>query len=628
MKKLNIAVLILFISALFGNALTTSASDISGHGHETGLRYLIAKGALDSDSKGNYNPNKIVTRGEFSAYVSRVLKLPQEGIILFSDVPSSYKYADDIQRAAAAGIITGYIDDRTFKPNNPITRQHMAIILDRVMDYLELKKPGGSFEFTDSHLISEPYREAVVNGAVLGIIQGNNGNFMPQKNATIAQSSTFIHRLMKVSGDPDAHIQLYTVKEISNGALSGNLTFYSYKDAEKAVTKTSQVITLGDNIVKMSSGYAVTNKYVALASQTINDQISVAANTEMEYLSSEENKVKVRLAGHIGYLNQKDLDLIPFSMSEGRSYYTNENGEIKHVLFDHVKGKYTASYVYGKAPAFMKPGAQYYSWNGINFNSASGASAGEAFNYYQFLPARTKSTYSAEEIDRYIIKRLTELEKSGSIVYAKASEKSKLIGLGTTLKAIEEKYNINAMLILSLAQHESAYGMSVQAQTLNNLFGLYVYDTNPLNKNFASVADNINELITKFLEPNYISPKGPYAHGAAVGSKQLGFNVKYASDPFWGAKIAGHYYRAEKDMGQKDAKANYMIGLTSTTGLNVRTVAGTVNNNPLFSYKRQGVPVLINKPTVNGWYEITSDLPYKNPVYVSKDYVRVIQTVK
>ena len=113
------------------------------------------------------------------------------------------------------------------------------------------------------------------------------------------------------------------------------------------------------------------------------------------------------------------------------------------------------------------------------------------------------------------------------------------------------------MLILALAQHESAYGMSEQAQNLNNLFGLCVYDTNPLNKNFESVMTNINELITKFWQPNYITPTGPYANGAVVGSKAFGFNVKYASDPYWGEKIAGTITVQKKQWVSKMRKTLY-----------------------------------------------------------------------
>jgi len=468
----------------------------------------------------------------------------------------------------------------------------------------------------------------VANGAGMGIIQGDNGYFKPQNNATVGQAATFIQRLMVLAGDKEADFTTYSVKEISNGSLVGNQKFSSFNAAEKAMTKNTHVIVQKDQIMKMASGYVVTNKYVALYSETIKDQIAVAGNTEMEYLGSDATNVKVRLAGHIGYLKQADVALVPFSMSKGRSYFTNENGEIKHVLYNHATGKYSASYTYGKAPVFMHKGAQYYSWNGMNFTASNGTTAGEAYNYYQFLPARSKTQYSAEEINKYIVTKLVELENSGGASYKNATTKSKLIGLGTSLKEIEEKYQINAMIILALAQHESAYGMSEQAQSLNNLFGLYVYDTNPLNKNFESVNANINELVEKFLQPNYITPTGPYANGAAVGSKAVGFNVKYASDPFWGAKIAGHYYRAEKEMGFKDAKNAYTIGLTTTNGLNVRTVASTSKNEPFYTYKRSGMPVIITSSATNGWYEALSDKFHHSPVYVSKDYVKMINTVK
>lgn len=614
--------------SLLLNIHTASADEISGHGHEIGLRYLITKNALEQSPNGSYMQNKTVTRGEFAHYLSTVLNLQGGQELVFSDVAPTHKYTQSIQRAAAAGIITGYIEDGTFKPNDAITRQHMAIMLDRVMDYLKMERDNKTLTFKDANLITEQYRQAVANGASLGIIQGDNGYFMPQKNATIAQSATFIHRLMRLHGDPQATIPTYVVQEIINGKLIGNQTFTSFNDAQKAMTKTTHVIVQNDNIVKMNAGYVVTNKYVALQSETIQDQIAVAANSEMEYLGSDETTVKVKFAGHVGTLKQADANLIPFSMSKGRSYYTNENNELKHVIYNHATGKYSASFNYGKAPDFMKKGSQYYSWNSIHFTNSNGTLAGESYNYYQFLPARSTTNYSANEIDQYIMARLFELEKTNLPLYKDATTKSKLIGLGETLKEVEAQYNINAMLILALAQHESAYGMSDQAQDLNNLFGLYVYDTNPLNKHFESVMTNINELIIKFWQPNYITPTGPYAHGAVVGSKSIGFNVKYASDPFWGEKIAGHYYRAEKEMGFKDAKNPYTIGLTTTPQVHVNTVINAANSTPFFTYKRAGMPVIITNSSIDGVYEINSDRPFLNPVYVNKNNVKIIQTVK
>jgi len=641
MKKLSIiALLMTVIGMLFWQPQLASADELTGHSHEKGLRYLISKNALVKDANGSYRPNNNVTRGEFASYLAKSMGLEATSDIVFKDVPDTYAHAKEIKLAASAGIITGY-GDGSFKPNAAISRQHMAVMLERAIDYLNIPKGTSSITFKDNAAIFKDYRQAVAIGAQLGIIQGSNGNFMPEKNATIGQASSFILRLMELAGDPDGGNSnggdtntgnsQYAIKEISNGTLIGNQGFATYEAAEKAMTKNTQVIVEGDKILKMSSGYVVTNDYVVLKSETINDSLAVAANTEMEYISSDATQVKVRLAGQVGYLKHTDVTLIPFSMSKGRSYYSNENGEIKHTLYDYKTNKYSSSYVYGKAAAFMKPGEKYYSWNGIYFTNGNGSSKGEAYNYYQFLPARAKTQYTAQEIDAYIMNKLAEVESTGITLYKDATKKSKLIGLGKTLKDVEAKSQINAMLVLSLAQHESAYGMSDHAQNLNNLFGLYVYDTNPLNKKFDSVADNINELVDKFLQPNYITPGGSpgknFANGAVVGSKAFGFNVKYASDPFWGAKIAGHYYRAEKALGFKDANNPYTIGLTTTNGLNVRTGAST-SFASLFTYARSGMPVIITNSATNGWYEVLSDKLHTGQAFVSKDYIQVINTVK
>lgn len=623
-------ILVITFAAIFHTP--AYADELTGHSHEEGLRYLIKKNALPIGDNGQYNPNNTVTRGEFAYYLSNVLNLPTASTITFSDVPSAYFANTAIQNAANAGIITGY-PDGTFKPTDFISRQHMAVMLHRAIQFLKITSDSTkTVTFKDENLINPDYIAYVAIGAKLGLIQGSNGYFMPEKNATIGQASTFIFRLMKLAGDSATTMPTYQIKTISNGQLIDDKTFYSYKEAEAAMTSNAQVIVQNNKILKMTSGFIVTNKYVALQSETLNDAISIASGTEMEYIRSDENKVRVRLAGQVGTINIADATLIPFPLAKGRSYYTNDNGEIKHVIIDPLTGNNKGSYNFGKAPDFMQVGQKYYSWNGTHFTNASGQVAGEAYNYYQFLPARSTTQYTAEELDAYIINKLAELEKTGLPLYQNATTKSKLIGLGQIVKNIEATYKINALLILSLAQHESAYGMSEQAQNYNNLFGLYVYDTNPLNEKFDSVQANIAELVEKFWQPNYITPSAiigkDYANGAVVGTKAIGFNVKYASDPFWGAKIAGHYYRTDKALGFKDIQNPYTIGLTTSTGLNIRTVATTYNNEPLFTYKKANMPVIITSSHLPEWYEIVSDVLHDQNVYVHKDYVKILNTVK
>ena len=631
-KKLLIFPLVFLLILPLGSP--ASADDIAGNYHEKSLRYLILKGALAADAGGNYYPNQMVTRAEFAHYLAVTLALPAASkTTKFTDVSQTSPYYASIQKAAAANIITGY-EDSTFKPNANISRVHMAVMIERALTHLKVTVDSPkATTFKDQAQILPAYRQAVAVGAHLNIIQGSTMPdgvyFYPNKNATRAQTATFIYRLNDYLGDEDTKIDMYELKTIKNKELvSTGKTSFSYDTLYNQITDhNTQVITKGDKVVylKAGSGYVVTDKYVALYSETLNDQIAVAGSTEMQYLGSDGQNVRVNLAGHVGTLSINDVSIIPFSTSKGRSYYQNVNGELYHYLVNHQTGKVTGQYYSGKAPAAMDAGVPYYSWNGINFTGN-----GESFthyNYYQFLPIVSKTQYTAEELNRYIDYALKQREQAGA-AYANASTKSKLIGLGTTLKQMEEKYDLNALMILSLAMHESNYGMSDHAQNYNNLFGLYVYDTDPLNKEFASVEENILEYINAFIWKKYVPYNAPFANGAVFGSKTLGMNVKYASDPYWGAKAAGHYYRADKYLGFKDANNAYTVGLTTTTNLNVRPAPTTAGNTPLYTYTRKNLPVIISNLNLTDWYEIVGEQPGLPTAYVNKKYINVINTTK
>lgn len=636
MKKLvGMMFTILLVFSLFSINQVEAADDVTGNYHERSLRYLISKGALTPDGNGKYNPNATVTRAQFAAFISRVIGLPNgKDPISFSDVPSSNKYYQDIQKAASAGIVTGY-ENGTFKPNDPITRQHMAVMIERAMKYLKIPtSTAKDLTFKDKNQIYKDYYSAVATGAEKGIIQGSTMPdgvyFYPLKNTPVSQAATFIIRMMEVARNQEAiNFGPYELSVIQNGTLAAtNTKSYDFNAIKPSVQNSNQVITKNGNIVYMypGAGFAVAKAYSVLNSQTIGDQVSVATGSQMQYLGSEGNKVKVDLAGQVGYVDANTLTLYPYTLSKGRNYYKNVGGEIVHVLVDPQTGKETASYTFGKAPSQMRAGVKYYSWDGITFYT--GAEKFTYYNYYQFLPVHTKTQYTADELDRYIDYALKEREKQGGR-YTNASKKSKLIGLGKKLKAFEEEYGVNAMMILALAFHESDFGMSDYAQNYNNLFGLYVYDTNPLKKEFASPEASIRELMDQFWWKNYIPANASFAHGAVFGTKRIGFNVKYASDPYWGAKAAGHYYRADKYLGAKDANKGYKVGLTNTTGLNVRTGAST-SFPIIYRYNRSMLPVLISSTNLvsSGWYEIIPDSRNHKVAYVSAQYVDILDTVK
>lgn len=637
MRNYLLLLLMVFLMTFSFIVPSASAKNYAGNTHELAIDYLVKKGALTADSQGNYDVRKTVTRGEFASYLAIVLQLPHipEGH-KFTDVPQNTATSRYIASATAAGIINGYPDE-TFKPDAYISRQHMATMLKRAMDYLKITPT--TYEttiFADENAILGEHKTAVQLGAALNIIKGSpqkDGTyFMPQSNALVSQAASFIQRMMNVAGDPDAHIIEYKVANIINKEVVPVQTVGSLNDAI-AAKHANQVILKDDKIIIMDggTGFVQTAKTSVLKSTTINDVLSIAKGSQLELLNSDGETATVRIMGQEGTMPVADLDFYPFSLSKGRSYYKNQNGEIMNVQVDPKTGSAVSSFTFGTAPNFMQPGQIYYSWDGVNFTTSNGQKVGTYYNYYQTLPMYTKTAYTAEELDAYILQLLTERQASKNADFKDATTKSKLLGLGKALKEMEAQYNINAALMLGIAMNESAVGMSKVSQTYNNLFGLYQYDSNPLKVQFSSPEASIVELITQFLVPNYITPggssRGNFVHGAVIGSKLFGFNVKYASDPFWGQKAAAYYYRLDKALGGKDAALNYKVGLT-TQYVNVRSVPTTVGNDRLFQYPRANYPVLILDESHPEWFKIISDVDRVSEAYINKQYVTIIETTK
>lgn len=135
-------------------------------------------------------------------------------------------------------------------------------------------------------------------------------------------------------------------------------------------------------------------------------------------------------------------------------------------------------------------------------------------NDNMFYPT-AKSNLTAEEIE--IGLKGTELE-----------------GTGKAFKQAEEKYGINSIFLIAMANHESYYGSSNIAKRKNNLFGFNANDSNPMGdaSSFSSYSDCILKVSYK-LKKLYLSDDGIYFGGY----HSFGINKKYSSDPQWPEKV-------------------------------------------------------------------------------------------
>lgn len=664
-KKIVGLAFALIVALSFTTQSTSHANDIKGHQMVNELTYWSNLNVIRPDSKGNYYPNRAVTRGEFASYITRALELPDSSTYTFKDLKAGNELTREIQAAAGSNILSGY-PDGTFRPNEKITRQHMAALLEKALRYSNVPLEGQPLTFKDNNKISDQFKPAVATNVYYNIIRGShtkNGVFFePQGNATIAHAAAFLFRMQTTietfavkEGEgpvetPAPNPNVYYVGKISNGVITKNSTVYfNYEQAESALKSSgSNLIIKGEKIIKMSSGIASAadtkaNTVTIYSDKNFTKSLSYAVEgSQFKYIGSNDQYAIVQLADTKGYAKIDEVTLTPTSLIKGQDFYFVEGGYLTHRTYNHITQKYNWDYVVSEAPVFMQRGGQYYSQDGVNFYSdvLLTKKVGTHYPYFQFQTIRQPSNYTAEELDNMIMALLAERQAiKTSPQYAKATTESRLIGMGKFLKQVEAQYNVNALFILAAAMHEGDYGVSKNALTKNNIFGIKVFDTDPtLGEVYKSRDDSVLAFINRYVNLNYVPQSGGYAKGAAPGNKTAGMNVHYASDPFWGSKIAGHMYRMDNRFGKKDYKQAKLAFVSYENGLlvNVRNEPSTAS--PVhFTYKAKyvgetgvfGYPVSIVEETkgTDGyvWYKIMSD---NNPPakygWVRSDLVQLI----
>ena len=131
---------------------------------------------------GTFKPNGSTTRAEFASMIANAMGYesePSDSDTMFPDVANDFWAKAAINFCAQNGIIEGY-DDGTFKPNQTITRQEAAAILNNAFDLAE--KYGISDEqFPDDGKIANWASDHVYAAKASGLMNGDKdtGNFRP-----------------------------------------------------------------------------------------------------------------------------------------------------------------------------------------------------------------------------------------------------------------------------------------------------------------------------------------------------------------------------------------------------------------------------------------------------------------
>jgi len=99
------------------------------------IKKLQQAGIFAPDSKGNFNPNQPLTRGEMAKVLAIAFKLDVNATIDFPDVPVNNQYNKYVRALYSNGITTG--DNGYFMPNESLTRAHYAVFMYRALNVNE-----------------------------------------------------------------------------------------------------------------------------------------------------------------------------------------------------------------------------------------------------------------------------------------------------------------------------------------------------------------------------------------------------------------------------------------------------------------------------------------------------------
>ena len=149
---------------------------------------LVSHNILSGYGDGTFRPNNGLTRAELSKIINLVFNLTEKSdSVPFKDVAQKDWYYDHVAVAVKAGYINGF-EDNTFRGNDPVTREQVCAIINRVT-----KEQGmGLFDFPFTTSISDPVSDwaledvkKIVSNYVMPLEAG--GKFRAKENITRAE---------------------------------------------------------------------------------------------------------------------------------------------------------------------------------------------------------------------------------------------------------------------------------------------------------------------------------------------------------------------------------------------------------------------------------------------------------
>ena len=167
------------------------------------VRYVCENGLLSGVSADRFEPNETLTRGEAVTALWALEGRPVVNYLMdFSDVDPAASYGEAVRWAASQGIAGGY-GGGLFDPDDPITREQLAVMLYRYAQHNGYDTTQGGMairEFGDFTQISGYAVEAMTWAVEAGVLTGNSSDTLASgQAATRVQTAQALFALSQMA---------------------------------------------------------------------------------------------------------------------------------------------------------------------------------------------------------------------------------------------------------------------------------------------------------------------------------------------------------------------------------------------------------------------------------------------
>ena len=175
-------------------------SDVQeSHWFYEGVAFAVQNRLFTGTGSSTFSPDDNMTRGMLVTVLYRLAGEPGAGQSSFSDVSRGIWYGEAVAWAWEQGIVKGYGSGK-FRPDAPVTREQMAVILYNYAESrgYDLSAAGDTAQFADRAKVSDWAVDAMEWAVGAGLITGKSQDILdPGGNASRAQVAEILMRFVE-----------------------------------------------------------------------------------------------------------------------------------------------------------------------------------------------------------------------------------------------------------------------------------------------------------------------------------------------------------------------------------------------------------------------------------------------